>query len=695
MSDRADLLFELGTEELPPTALKRLSSALEEGFLSGLSEAQLAHGEVTAYATPRRLALLVRDLEKRQPDRDVERRGPAVKAAFDAEGRPTKAAEGFARSCGTTVDQLERLKTDKGEWLMFRSHQPGLPAADLLPGIAERALERLPIPKRMRWGDSEAQFVRPVHWLVFLHGDAVVDCTLLEARADRVTRGHRFHHPEGITLYEPADYADILGNEGKVIAHFPDRRSRIRAQVEATAKQLGGIADIDDALLDEVTALNEWPVPIAGSFDADFLEVPHEALVSTMKGNQKYFPVFDAEGRLLNHFITIANIESRDPEVIRAGNERVIRPRLADARFFWEQDGKKRLEDHIDSLKDVVFEKRLGSMYEKSERVATLAARIAEAIDGDVEKARRAGMLSRCDLMTEMVYEFPDMQGIMGRYQALRDGEDPELAQALDEFYMPRFSGDRLPQTRTGIAVALAERLDTLVGIFGIGMKPTGDKDPYALRRAALGVLRILREHSLSLNVLELLDQARQQLGERLGETDVVDTVWQFMRDRLRRLYADTGVSSDIFESVITVAPPDLADIEQRIQAVQAFLELPEAEALIAANKRIGNILKKAGEEIPVTVDPGHFEKTIEQVLLDEINTAEGSLALRTGDYIAQLETLARLREPTDRFFEEVMVMAEDPAVRNNRLALLRRARELFLQVADIGRLQAGGGESA
>ena len=695
MSDRADLLFELGTEELPPTALKRLSSALEEGFLTGLSEAQLAHGEVIAYATPRRLALLVRDLEKRQPDRDVERRGPAVKAAFDAEGRPTKAAEGFARSCGTTVDQLERLETDKGEWLVFRSHQPGQPAAELLPAIAERALERLPIPKRMRWGDSEAQFVRPVHWLVFLHGDAVVECTLLDTPAGRVTRGHRFHHPEGITLYDPADYAAILENVGKVIAYFRDRRSRIRAQVEATAKKLGGVADIDEALLDEVTALNEWPVPVAGSFDADFLEVPHEALVSTMKGNQKYFPVFDAEGRLLNHFITIANIESREPEMVRAGNERVIRPRLADARFFWEQDGKKRLEDHIDSLRDVVFEKRLGSMYEKSERVAALAARIAEQIGGDVEKARRAGMLSRCDLMTEMVYEFPDMQGIMGRYQALRDGEDPELAQALDEFYMPRFSGDRLPETRTGIAVALAERLDTLVGIFGIGMKPTGDKDPYALRRAALGALRILREHSLSLNVLELLDQAREQLGDRLDDNGVVGTVWQFMRDRLRRLYADAGVSADIFEAVITVAPPDLADIEQRIRAVQAFLKLPEAEALIAANKRIGNILKKAGENIPRTVDPERFEETAEQVLLDEIKTVEGGLLLRTDDYIKQLETLARLREPTDRFFDEVMVMAEDPLVRNNRLALLRRARELFLQVADIGRLQAGGGESA
>ncbi len=696
MSDRADLLFELGTEELPPTALKRLSAALEEHFLAGLAEAQLAHGEVVSYATPRRLALLVRDLEKRQPDRDVERRGPAVQAAFDAEGRPTKAAEGFARSCGTTVDRLERLQTDKGEWLVYRSRQAGQPANALLPSIAERALERLPIPKRMRWGSSDAQFVRPVHWLVFLHGDAVVECTLLDTPATRATRGHRFHCPKEITLYDPADYSAILENVGKVIAYFPDRRSRIRAQVEATAKKLGGTADIDKALLDEVTALNEWPVPIAGSFDAEFLEVPHEALVSTMKGNQKYFPVFDAQGRLMNHFITIANIESRDPEVIRAGNERVIRPRLADARFFWEQDGKKRLEDHIDSLKGVVFEKRLGSMYEKSERVAKLASDIAVAIGGDADKAHRAGMLSRCDLMTEMVYEFPDMQGIMGRYQALRDGEDPELAQALDEFYMPRFSGDRLPETRTGIALALAERLDTLVGIFGIGMKPTGDKDPYALRRAALGVLRILRERSLSLDILELLQKAREQLADRLKDQEVVDTVWHFMRERLRRLYADAGVPSDVFEAVITVAPPELADIEQRIRAVQAFLELPEAEALIAANKRIGNILKKADERAIEAVDPKLFEHDAEKQLLKDIRTAEGYLLISKDNYALQLEALARLRAPVDAFFDDVLVMANKPAVRNNRLALLRRARALFLQVADIGRLQGtGGSESA
>ncbi len=691
MAERADMLFELGTEELPPTALKRLSDALAEGFVQGLAEAELAHGEVIAYATPRRLAVLVRDLQTRQPDREVERRGPAVKAAFDAEGRPTKAAEGFARSCGTTVDQLQRQRTDKGEWLVYRMHRPGQAARELLPQIAERALERLPIPKRMRWGDSEALFVRPVHWLVFLLGQEVVDCTLLEAEAGRVTHGHRFHHPQGITLYDPADYAAILENIGKVIAYFPDRKARIRAQVEATAQKLGGEADIDEALLEEVTALNEWPVPIAGSFETEFLEVPHEALVSTMKSNQKYFPVFDAQGRLMNHFITIANIESADPEVIRAGNERVIRPRLADAMFFWRQDGKKRLEDHIESLKEVVFEQRLGSMYDKSMRVAALARHIAEQTGADPERAQRAAELSRCDLMTEMVYEFPDMQGIMGRYQALRDGEDPELAQALDEFYMPRYSGDRLPQTPTGIAIALAERIDTLVGIFGIGMKPTGDKDPYALRRAALGALRILREHSLPLNIRELLTLAAERLADRLTEPEVIDEVERFMLERLRGLYAEQGVPGEAFDAVAAVQPPDLGDFDRRIQAVQAFRDLPEAEALAAANKRIGNILRKAEEAIPGEIDPGLFESPAEHELYGVVQRLAGEIRPLLGqqDYSAVLRLLAGLREPVDHFFDEVMVMAEDPALRGNRLALLARLHGLFLKVADIARLQA------
>jgi len=495
MVEQADLLFELGTEELPPTALKNLARAFTREFLAGLEAAQLTHAAVSSFAAPRRLALLVRELDRRQPDRDVERRGPAVKAAFDAEGRPTKAAEGFARSCGTTVDQLERQQTEKGEWLVYQVHESGKPASDLLPQIAEQALSRLPIPKRMRWGDLEAQFVRPVHWLVFLHGQEVVDCTLLEAAAGRETRGHRFHHPEPILLESPAEYPDVLRDQGKVIANFEERQSRIKAQVEASARSLGGVAGLDDELLDEVTALNEWPVPIVGSFEERFLDVPHEVLVTTMKTNQKYFPVFDPEDRLMNHFITIANVESTRPEVIREGNERVVRPRLADAMFFWEQDGKKPLSAHVDSLREVVFQKDLGSMFDKSQRVAALAVWIAGQIGADPDMARRAGELSRCDLMTETVFEFASMQGIMGRYQAARDGEEPEIAQALDEFYMPRFSGDRIPQTATGIAIALAERIDTLTGIFGIGMKQTGDKDQFALRRAALGELRIMSEN--------------------------------------------------------------------------------------------------------------------------------------------------------------------------------------------------------
>lgn len=691
MVDKADLLFELGTEELPPTALKNLSEAFTREFVAGLQAAQLTHAEVSPFAAPRRLGLLVRDLDRRQPDRDVARRGPAVKAAFDAEGRATKAAEGFARSCGTTVDQLERQQTGKGEWLFYQVKESGKPASALLPEIAEQALARLPIPKRMRWGDLEAQFVRPVHWLVFLHGQELVDCTLLEAPAGRVTHGHRFHHPEPITLENPSDYADVLREQGKVIAHFEERRARIKEQVEASARQLGGAAGLDDELLDEVTALNEWPVPIVGSFEERFLEVPHEVLVTTMKTNQKYFPVFDRSGRLMNHFITIANVESTQPEVIREGNERVVRPRLADAMFFWEQDAKKPLGAHIDSLREVVFQKDLGSMFDKSQRVAALAVWIAERTGADPELAHRAGQLSRCDLMTETVYEFPSMQGIMGRYQAGRDGEDPELAQALDEFYMPRFSGDRIPQTPTGIAIALAERIDTLTGIFGIGMKPTGDKDPFALRRAALGALRILSEHSLNIGLRELLEQSREQLGSHIQDHDVVDHVEHFMLERLRGLYAERQIKGDLFDAVAAVKPTTLADFERRVAAVAHFRNLPEAEALASANKRIGNLLKKVEGEIPRKIEPGLFEAEAESALASQVADREIDVRplLQTGDYTGALKTLAQLRTSVDRFFDDVMVMSDDPAVRANRLALLASLQSLFLQVADISELQS------
>ena len=690
MANTADLLFELGTEELPPVALRKLSNALTNEFVNGLAAANLAHGEVKSYAAPRRLALFIKDVEVQQADRDVERRGPAVKAAFDTDGNPTKAAEGFAQSCGTTVDQLQRIETPKGEWLAYQMHEAGLAASELLPAIAENALNKLPIPKRMRWGSSEAQFVRPVHWLVFLLGNDVVNCSILDATSGRTTYGHRFHHPDAIEIKAPDTYADQLLNPGYVIADFDQRKAKVKAQVEETAASLNGVAEMDDDLLEEVTALNEWPIPVAGEFEERFLEVPHEALVSTMKSNQKYFPVFNAKHELMNHFITLANIESKDPAMIKAGNERVVRPRLADAMFFWQQDGKKKLEGHIERLKTVVFQKQLGSMYDKSERVAALAEHIAKAIDGDVAKAKRAGQLSRCDLMTEMVYEFGDMQGIMGRYQAQRDGEDAEIAQAMDEFYMPRFSGDQLPQTKTGIAIALAERIDTLVGIFGIAMKPTGDKDPFALRRAALGALRIIREHQLPLNIRDLLTQASNNLSSNITETSAVDDVESFMFDRLKGLYADLGVSVDTYEAVLAVKPTTLTDFDQRINAVTEFRDLPEAEALAAANKRISNLLKKVEGDLSSSIDTKLFDVDAESALHQAMQDATSSAtqAMASSAYSDALKALSTLRSPVDAYFDHVMVMADDDAVKANRLAMLGQLQSAFLQVADIGLLQ-------
>ncbi|MCG8427937.1 MAG: glycine--tRNA ligase subunit beta [Chromatiales bacterium] len=691
MADSADLLFELGTEELPPVALKRLSDAFTREFVAGLQRANLTFNEVKAYAAPRRLAITVSECSLQQPDREIERRGPAVQAAFDKEGNPSKAAEGFARSCGTTVDQLDRIKTEKGEWLMFQIQETGKPAAELLPEIAENALNKLPIPKRMRWGDSDAQFVRPVHWLLFLHGDTVVDCTILEAKADRYTQGHRFHSPDNIEISSPASYAETLSTKGYVIADFETRREQIRSQVISTAEDLGGRAEIDEELLDEVTALVEWPVPIAAGFEERFLEVPHEALILTMKKNQKYFHLVDSDGNLMNHFITIANVDSSNPDVIKAGNERVVRPRLADAMFFWQQDGKKRLEDHIESLKSVVFQQKLGSIYDKSTRVSALAGFIADKIGGDVELAKRAGMLSRCDLMTEMVYEFPEMQGIMGRYQAGRDGEPTELGTAMDEFYMPRFSGGQLPESMTGIAISLAEKIDTVLGIFGIGQKPTGDKDPFGLRRSALGALRIMQERNLDIAFHELLTQAVRELGDRVESYDLVEEVYDFMLERLKGIYLDKGISINVFEAVASVKPDSIADFDRRINAVISFEKLAEAESLAAANKRIHNILKKAGQPVQNGVDAGLFEGDEERALFEKIAAKSEQIApmMQQFGYEETLVSLADLRDSVDHFFDKVMVMADDEAIRNNRLALLNRLYGLFIGVADISKLQS------
>ena len=689
MADRSHLLFELGTEELPPTALRRLSGALCHEFAEGLRRAGLEFGAVRGYATPRRLAVLVEDLARRQPDREVERRGPALAAAYDKEGQATKAAEGFARSCGVTVGDLIRLDTDRGAWLVYRVLEAGRPAAELLPGIAEQALAALPIPKRMRWGDSDVEFVRPVHWVVFLHGEAVVPATILGCRSGSRSRGHRFHHGGEILIPRPESYEALLEEEGQVIVDFGRRADRIRAEVLAAAETLGGTAMIDDDLLDEVTALVEWPVAITAGFEERFLAAPQEALILTMKKNQKYFPVVDDHGRLLPRFITIANLDSPRPEVIRAGNERVVRPRLADAMFFWEQDGRRTLADRLDDLKGVVFQSQLGSLYDKSLRVSRLAAEIAGQLDEDVGFAEGAGLLSRCDLVTQMVFEFPEMQGVMGRYQARRDGEPEAIAVALDEFYQPRFSGDALPSSPTGLAVALADRLDTLVGIFGIGLRPTGDKDPFALRRAGLGVLRILVEPALPLDLKGLLETAAEGLAPWVQRPGVVEELMEFLLDRLKGLYLEQGVGAEVFEAVAEIRPTRPADFDRRVQAVIEFRALPEAEALVAANKRIRNLLRKAEDVVPERIDAGRLSLAAEVALHEALGAKEREVAplLAAGNYTEILRRLAGLREPVDRFFDDVMVMVDDAAVRTNRLALLGSLYRLFRRVADVGQL--------
>lgn len=688
-AEHADLLFELGTEELPPLALMPLAKALADGFQQGLEAARLAHGDARIFATPRRLAVFIADCQTRQADQHQRRKGPSVKAAFDADGNPTRAATGFATSCGVSVNELERELTDKGEWLIARIDKPGQVASALLPGIAAQALDRLPIPKRMRWGASEAQFVRPVHWLVFLLGTELVECTLLDTPSDRQTFGHRFHAPAAIELNQASDYPARLGADAWVIPDFNERREHVRHQVVAEAERLGGQADLDEALLDEVTALNEWPVAVSGQFDAAFLEVPQEALILTMKKNQKYFPLLDSKGGLLNHFITIANIASQRPELIAAGNERVITPRLADAKFFWEKDAATTLEQRVEGLKDVVFQKALGSLYDKSQRVASIARTLAPKLGADAVLCERAGLLSRADLNTEMVLEFASMQGIMGRYQALRDGEPEELANAMDEMYMPRYSGDRLPQAPVGIALALADRIDTLLGIFSIGMKPSGDKDPFALRRAALGILRILKEYRLAISLDDLLAEAALHLGE-LATRENQSEVRSFLVERLKGLYRESGTDAPMFDAVSALRPETIVDFDQRLVALQRFVEIPEAAELAAANKRIRNILKKVDtDSLPADFDSALFRDDAERHLSDALAGpgSEVNQLIDQKDYSAALGILARLKASIDAFFDKVMVMDDDIAIRNNRLALLTRLAAVLGSVADISQL--------
>ena len=679
-----DFLVELGTEELPPKALDKLSAAFRAGIEKGLKDAGLAHGRVQAFAAPRRLAVLVEQLATQQPDRSVNLDGPPIQAAFDADGEPTQAALGFARKCGVDLAEIDR----SGPKLKFSRSIVGQPAAQLLPGIVEASLNDLPIPKRMRWAARKEEFVRPTQWLVMLFGDQVVDCEILAQRAGRDSRGHRFHHPDPVRISQPSSYRDDL-RRAHVIADFAERRELIAKRVEQLASEQNGTAIVPPALLDEVTALVEWPVPLVCSFEERFLEVPQEALITTMQDNQKYFCLLDANGKLLPRFITVANIESKDPAQIVAGNEKVVRPRLTDAEFFFKQDKKQTLESFNDRLRNVVFQAQLGSVYDKAARVSRLAAFIAESTGADTQRAARAGLLSKCDLATEMVGEFPEMQGIAGYYYALNDGETEEVALALNEQYMPRGAGAELPSTQTGAILAVADKLDTLVGIFGIGMLPTGSKDPYALRRAALGILRILIEKQLDLDLVRAVAFSISQFGTQVKAAGLAEQVLEFIFDRLRARYEDEGVEVATYLSVRAVAPASALDFDQRVQAVQAFRKLPDAEALAAANKRVSNLLGKFEAKLPETVEPRWFDNATEFSLYSALQQAEQAVQplAEARQYREALERLAHLRAPVDAFFEAVLVNAEDPSVRANRYALLARLRGLFLGVADISAL--------
>ena len=681
-----DLLFELGTEELPPTALKTLIKALAEGFSTGLKANGLDFNAIRSFGTPRRLAVWVQSCSIRQPDQCTQRLGPPLADAIDHNGKPTLTAKGFARSCGTCVEKLEQLDTKKGPRLVFNNRQPGKNAIDLLPEIAQQALGQLPIPRRMRWGNLATAFIRPVHWLVFIHGKTIVPCELMGVRADNKSYGHRFHHPGPIEINNPGQYIEKL-KSAKVIVDFTHRRERICQQVNEQASQLGGQVNVDDTLLDEVCALVEWPVPISACFEEKYLTIPADILVYTMKTHQKYFPI-RKNTRLSNHFIAIANIESTRPELIRNGNERVIRPRLADAMFFWEQDGKRPLESYLVDLKTTVFHKKLGSLYDKSERVAHLSATIATWINGDVELAQRAAWLSRCDLMTRTVSELAQMQGIMGRYQALKEGEPAELATALEEFYLPRFSGDRLPQTPTGIAISLAEKIDTLVSVFGVGIRPTGDKDPYHLRRLALGALRILKEHQLNIQLHPLLTKASQALNDRIEDQSAVDSVYDFMWQRLKGIYTDADISTTLFQT--TTKSDCIADFDQRLQALAHFQHLPKAKILALANKRINQILKKSANLIWPEPNPDLFQQPEEQALYEALKHLKKTIEplLIAQDYSKVLIELSALSQPVDGFFNAVMVMVDDQQIRNNRLALLHWVQQVFIQVGDLSKLQ-------
>jgi glycyl-tRNA synthetase beta chain len=689
MADARDLLVELGTEELPSSELQDLGAGFARTLADQLAANGLEHGAVDWFATPRRLAVRVASLAARQPDETVEHRGPPVSAAFDDDGRPTKAAEGFAGRHGVGVGELVRRVAGKAEYLFHVEHRTGRHTAELLPALADRAARDIPARKRMRWGIPGVTFPRPVHWTVLLFGNEHLEAEILGVRTGPATRGHRFHHPAAIELERPDHYEQRLFDPGHVIAGFDARAERIRSQVVAAAREAGGEADLDPELLGEVTALVEWPLALAGRFDRRFLDVPPEALVAVMKDHQKYFPVHDRHGALLPAFVTVSNIDSAEPQTVRAGNERVIEPRLADAEFFWQQDRQRPLGDRLAGLADMVFQRRLGTLHDRAQRIAATAAALAPALGAEAEAAREAGRLAKCDLLTEMVGEFPELQGLMGGYYARHEGYPEPVARAIADHYRPAFAGDTLPRTPEGSALALADRLDVLVGIFAIGQGPTGDRDPFALRRAALGALRIVIEGGLELDLEHALAEAAAQYDAALDVPAAVPAVLDFMMDRLRVYYTGQGFGADLFDAVLARRPTRPADFDARMRALRAFRERPEAHSLVEANKRIRNILRKA-EQAGGELDRSLLAEGPEAELGDAVEGLADSVAraLDRRDYQASLAALAELAGPLDRFFDAVMVMADDERLRGNRIALLDRARALFLDIADLSRLQ-------
>ncbi len=681
-----DLLVEIGTEELPPKQLKRLSEALGANLCSGLEKAGLGYNAIKLFATPRRLAVYLKDLVTEQPSHVVEKRGPAVKAAFDSEGHPTLACLGFANACNTTVDQLMTQETDKGAWLFFRQQQSGEPTAKLLPAILTQALQQLPVAKPMRWSDHSFSFIRPVHWMVLLFDKEIIAADILGQTTSNLTYGHRFHHPDAITISNPHEYAALLKESGQVLTDYNERKLRIRELIQQTVRHKG-IAVIDEELLDEVNSLVEWPVALLGEFEAQFLEVPPEAIITAMQSHQKYFPVVDDQHKLLPYFVIISNIASKDPARVIAGNQRVIRARLSDAQFFYHTDLKHRLESRLEELKKVLFQHKLGTLFDKSQRISMLAGYLGQQLGTDTKQTQRAGLLAKADLVTAMVSEFPELQGVMGYYYATKDGESEAVALAVREHYQPRFSGDTLPESDMGCLVSIADKIDTLIGLFGVNQPPSGEKDPFGLRRAALGVLRILIEKKLPLDLLEMLNQAAAGYGPKLVNPSAVEQTFDFMMERLRAWYLDRGVEPEVFSSVLARMPTQALDFHYRVQAVQHFQSLPEAKALAAAHKRVSNILKDPdGEWRNHPVNPTLLTDAAEHQLLAamEQKNKEVEPLFHKAQYTEVLTNLAALRAPIDRFFDEVMVMVADEKLRNNRLALLYQLQRLFLQVADI-----------